>query len=281
MNKHETRYAIHVISPCLAAVFVLSVSALAIAFLVYPITSAASELTWLGTSTSVPPASSAPSPTVTQSPTRTVTATLTAVLTPTQSPTIGSVLSPSPTTTQTSTLSRTPTVTGTVTLTPTETSTATPTFTPTLIVTQTVAILNGRYFLGGRNTHSGSTITANPGSYTTTTTSDGAFSLAVPAGTYTVTASTPGYLSTQKTNVVAASGGTVTLLPATAIAGDLDGNTVIDRRDAEIVGKAYMTRAGDAKFDRRADINGDGVVNIIDLILVASRNGQSSAQPWP
>jgi len=47
--------------------------------------------------------------------------------------------------------------------------------------------------------------------------------------------------------------------------GDLDGNGVINEGELSVYDAAYFTEPGDANFENRADVNGDGLVTIGDL----------------
>jgi hypothetical protein len=168
----------------------------------------------------------------------------------------------------------------------TATPTAVPTqSSPTPTASRTTVLANGtitgKYLLSGRSIYSGAIITANPGGYTATTTTDGSFSLTVPEGTYSISAMMPGYLPTQKLGAIIAGGGLSKLSNAIAIAGNADGRNAIDTRALAIVGGAFGTRPQDAKFDARADLNGDGVVDILDLVLIASQFGRMGIQAWP
>ncbi len=51
--------------------------------------------------------------------------------------------------------------------------------------------------------------------------------------------------------------------------GDADGDGIATCADMSIVKAAFGTRKGQPAYDPRADLNGDGVVNILDLSLVA------------
>lgn len=55
------------------------------------------------------------------------------------------------------------------------------------------------------------------------------------------------------------------------VPGDVNGDTVVNCIDLSIVKAAYGKSTGQVGFDLRADVNGDGVVNILDLATV-SRN---------
>ena len=105
-------------------------------------------------------------------------------------------------------------------------------------------------------------------------TTDAAGKFAV-GGSEPVTARYPGFLSAMAAPGTAAahasatgdtstnSVGTITLL-----AGDLNGDDVINIFDLAIIANALDTS------DPKADLNGDGVVNILDVALIASNFGQ-------
>jgi trimeric autotransporter adhesin len=54
-----------------------------------------------------------------------------------------------------------------------------------------------------------------------------------------------------------------------AIPGDLNGDGVANCDDLKIVKAAFGKKTGQLGFDSRADINHDGIVNILDLSYVA------------
>jgi hypothetical protein len=108
----------------------------------------------------------------------------------------------------------------------------------------------------------------------TTESADGNFSLEVAPGTYNVVAVAPGFLRAQKTVTVTA-GATNNLPPLTLLAGDLDGNNVIDQFDALTIGMSYNTAVPDA-----ADLNDDGIINVLDLELLAKNYRKTGPTPW-
>lgn len=91
---------------------------------------------------------------------------------------------------------------------------------------------------------------------------DGTFTVTLPVGTYTVIASANGYLSAQGLFTVEA--GTTSLPVITLPAGDIDGNNVIDNFDAMTIGMSYNTST-----PANADLNNDGLINVLDLELLA------------
>lgn len=103
---------------------------------------------------------------------------------------------------------------------------------------------------------------------------DGTFSLSAPAGTYTAVASAPGYLKAQG-SVIITSGNTTTLQVISLLGGDINGDDVIDQFDALTIGINY-----NAAIPAAADLNNDGVINVLDMEILASNYHQSGALAW-
>lgn len=113
---------------------------------------------------------------------------------------------------------------------------------------------------------------------TATTAADGSFSLAVPVGsTYTVNASYPGYLQSQKGSVYVV-GANVNIGPTKLVGGDVNADNCINILDiVSIVGKFGQT--GLPVTDPQ-DINDDGTVNIFDLTISAGNFGRCGPTTW-
>lgn len=99
----------------------------------------------------------------------------------------------------------------------------------------------------------------------------------VPAGTHRVSLFHTGYLSTTRSNVIVSAGQTTTLPPVTMRAGDTNGDGKVDIFDLVIVGISYNSQP---VSDPRADINGDGTVNIFDLTLLGINYSTHAPTPW-
>jgi hypothetical protein len=56
-----------------------------------------------------------------------------------------------------------------------------------------------------------------------------------------------------------------------AVAGDVNGDGTVTCADASIVRAAFATKVGQAKYDARADVNKDGVIDVRDLAFVTQR----------
>jgi hypothetical protein len=108
-------------------------------------------------------------------------------------------------------------------------------------------------------------VTANP---------DGSFSLTVPGETYTIRASASGFLRAEG-SVTITGGGTSTKPTLSLLAGDLDGNDVIDQFDALTIGMSYNSAT-----PSEADLNSDGVINVLDLELLADNYRKTAPQAW-
>jgi hypothetical protein len=189
-------------------------------------------------------------------PTPTFTSTATRTITPTSTPTT------TPTTTPTST----------PTLTPTTTRTSTPTLTPTtpplpapILAGQVIASKPVTVSLYRADNSLVTSVTAN---------ANGTFSLTAAAGSYTVVARASGFLSAQGP-VTLTAGQTTTKPTISLIAGDIDGNGVIDQFDAMTIGMSYNTATPAA-----ADLNNDGVINVLDLEILADNYRASGALNW-
>ncbi|MFQ5855700.1 MAG: hypothetical protein ACE5LU_08680 [Anaerolineae bacterium] len=164
--------------------------------------------------------------------------------------------------------------------------TATPTTTPTPTSTPTTqpgtCQITGNVFLQGRSNHSGATILIN-GTPMATTASDGRFTvpnLAAPA-TYKVTASHPGYLSSEDNSVQCLADQTTVMPHTTLLGGDANNDKAINLFDLVIVAAAFNTCPGDPGYDSRADINETGCADIFDLVLVGINYGVTGPTGWP
>jgi len=109
---------------------------------------------------------------------------------------------------------------------------------------------------------------------TTTVDANGNFTMIAPAGTYSVVASAPGFLRAQGSPVLTA-GATTTMQNISLLAGDIDGNDVIDQFDALTIGMNYNLAAPAA-----ADLNNDGTINVLDLELLAANYRETGPLAW-
>jgi hypothetical protein len=103
---------------------------------------------------------------------------------------------------------------------------------------------------------------------------DGTFIFTAPAGIYTITATADGFLGAQG-SVTLTDGLTSTMSVVALLAGDIDNNGVIDQFDALTIGMSYNTAIPPA-----ADLNNDGIINVLDLELLARNYRKSGAIAW-
>jgi hypothetical protein len=103
---------------------------------------------------------------------------------------------------------------------------------------------------------------------------DGTFSLTVPAGNYAVVAISSGCLSARGSASIAA-GSTTTKPAISLLAGDIDGNNVIDQFDALTIGMSYTSSTPAA-----ADLNNDVTIDFIDLEVLAENYRKTGLAAW-
>lgn len=64
---------------------------------------------------------------------------------------------------------------------------------------------------------------------------------------------------------------TQNVLVLVTLVGDVDNNGVVNCTDLSLLKAAFGSYRGMANYDPRADINADGVVNILDQALLSSK----------
>jgi hypothetical protein len=145
-----------------------------------------------------------------------------------------------------------------------------PTFTSTPLPNGTVTgtVLAGKPVTVGLYDGSNTLVTS------VTAGNDGTFSLSAAAGTYTIRATASGYL-TAEGSVTVTSGNSTSKPSVTLLAGDIDGNAVIDQFDALTIGMSYNT-----SLPAAADLNNDNVINVLDLELLAANYRQTGPTTW-
>ncbi len=99
----------------------------------------------------------------------------------------------------------------------------------------------------------------------------------IPAGIHRVSLFHTGYLSTTRANVLVSASQTTTLPAVTLLAGDTNGDGVVDIVDLVTIGIAYGSSPPSIP---QADINGDGAVTIVDLTLLGINYLKRAPTPW-
>jgi PKD repeat protein len=99
---------------------------------------------------------------------------------------------------------------------------------------------------------------------------DKAFHMYVTEGDYTV-----------KLNVTDASGfkgysASTDMVRVSGVTGDINGDGVVDIYDAIVLAGAYNSKPGDSNWNPNADINGDNIVDIYDAITLANNYGKTA-----
>jgi hypothetical protein len=181
-----------------------------------------------------------------------------------------------PTFTSTPDLSATPTFTATPSESPTPIFTSTPFGAPTSTLSPTplpTGMFNGQVLASESVTVSVydannvqiATIPAN---------TNGTFAITLDGGTYTVIAAASGFLTAQGSFTLTSNQNS-TLPTITLLAGDIDSNNVIDQFDAMTIGMSYNMAAPSA-----ADLNNDGMINVLDLELLARNYRKTGPVVW-
>ena len=104
--------------------------------------------------------------------------------------------------------------------------------------------------------------------------SEGTFEFYAASGTNSVIASASGFLSAKR-SVTITDGSTTGLPPIFLIAGDIDNNNVIDHFDALTIGMSYNATTPSA-----ADLNDDGIINVLDLEILAKNYRKTGPVDW-
>ncbi|BCD96231.1 dockerin type I domain-containing protein [Marinagarivorans cellulosilyticus] len=74
-------------------------------------------------------------------------------------------------------------------------------------------------------------------------------------------------------------GDTTVMDDETMIAGDINGDGVIDIADFTVISATYGSNSSDTEYAVAADLNGDNVINIFDLTILGSHFGINSCDP--
>jgi alpha-tubulin suppressor-like RCC1 family protein len=97
----------------------------------------------------------------------------------------------------------------------------------------------------------------------------------VPQGSYTVQIVGEKYL--QQDIPVTVGADAVTGLTVTLLAGDLNGDNVVDIDDFSEFAAAFGSAIGEPDWNLTADLNGDGVIDLNDFALLAANYGRTGA----
>jgi hypothetical protein len=103
----------------------------------------------------------------------------------------------------------------------------------------------------------------------------------VPAGEHTVTITAPGFMPARFSGVYVDDYG-IDLPPVELRAGLVNGDTVVNILDISSVASNFLNSVSGRTdgLGRIVDLNADGIVNILDISMVASNFGRSGLQGW-
>ena len=59
------------------------------------------------------------------------------------------------------------------------------------------------------------------------------------------------------------------------IGGDANFDCIVNSQDLALVGKAWNSSIGTPNYDIRADLNGDGRVDLVDLAILGKNHGKT------
>ena len=107
------------------------------------------------------------------------------------------------------------------------------------------------------------------------TNGQGEFSLELAPGEYSLRWSLPGFLGVAQSIEVPSDSG-LKLEDITLLAGDLDGDGDVDEEDSGLMGDAFALPPSQ---EPPADLNADGVVDVLDLALLGSNWGETKVSP--
>ena len=143
------------------------------------------------------------------------------------------------------------------------------------------ATLTGKIALPNGTDPSGIEVSIKLGDRTVSTLADanGDFSFTdLKDGVWVVSYQHPQYVNscsiTQTHN-----GGTTVMDDETMIAGDINGDGIIDIADFTVISSTYGSNMGDAEFSAAADLNGDNMINVFDLTILGSHFGINGCDP--
>jgi hypothetical protein len=93
----------------------------------------------------------------------------------------------------------------------------------------------------------------------------------LPAGTYIVKAEFLGSAAFDAWTALAG-----LQISAARIVGDINGDGIVDILDAILLANAFDSVPGDSNWNPNADINGDNIVEILDAIILANNFGEGT-----
>jgi hypothetical protein len=130
-----------------------------------------------------------------------------------------------------------------------------------------------------RSNHGGVAVSVLSGSNTFSTVTDtaGRFSLLVPTGTASASASRLGYLSIRRNSLTVAPGASTTMPTVSLLAGEVTGDSCINQPDMSSILNAI---GSSANANDPRDINGNLNIGYDDLNLASANGGLCGPMGW-
>lgn len=137
--------------------------------------------------------------------------------------------------------------------------------------------LSGKVFLQGRVCHDDTLVELETIGGVPTDASGSFLFTHIPAASYRLLASKPGYLASLRDSASVLAGGTSTVPNTELLGGDANSDQIIDLWDLVIAASSY---GENPPLDGRADINGDEWADLLDLVLIGANYGRWGPTTW-
>ena len=140
---------------------------------------------------------------------------------------------------------------------------------------------SGYINLQSRADNSGTTFTViGAETFSATTDASGYYTLAVPIGTYTLTAEMDLFLDAERENEPCLTAGMYQLPTVTLLGGDFNDDCIINVLDISFIGARFNLNSSDPNFDLKADINSDGTIDILDITVAGANFREECPVAW-
>jgi hypothetical protein len=137
--------------------------------------------------------------------------------------------------------------------------------------------LSGKVFMQGRVTHDDALVEMETIGGAPTDASGSFLFTHIPAGNYRLLASKAGYLSSLNDSASVLAGGTSAVPNTELLGGDANNDQVIDLWDLVIVASSY---GENPPLDGRADVNNDGWADLLDLVMIGVNYNRWGPTSW-
>lgn len=137
--------------------------------------------------------------------------------------------------------------------------------------------ISGRINLPTGSNHSGITVSIVGETITTTTMTDGSFTLTeIPSGIYSIRIQMLKHLDKMLTGINIGTGENKQISGVTTLyAGDANNDNKVNLQDLILLSNSYGKTQGDIGYNENSEFNNDNKVNLQDLILLSNAYGKS------